>query len=189
MNFAFMTSASAGFFEFSLSASYNRTKYSEEDLSTNRQGAVSFAYRFMGNSAIEFAYSRGETRSVRESNVELDTNLVVDRQTETVDYEVYSVSWKQYLVGKRSSILPFIKAGYGHFISVGQLEWLFTDGDTVVFKSPERKVASGVAGAGLQIAISRMLHFSLAVESVFPKFKISDYEDRLTYSAGLSWFI
>ena len=180
--------ALASYFELSLSGSYSRTRYSDQDYSVNEAANAGLAYRFFGYSAIEFGYSVGKTTSVRNSDVTIDSSTIIDKQIETIDSEVYSVSWKQYLAGNRSSIIPFFKLGYAALKTGGDLEWTLKDGRVVVFNVPVETEASGLAGLGLQIAVSSRLHLSLAAVSVFPKFDISRYEDKLTYSAGLTLF-
>lgn len=182
-----MVDSFAGFFEISLTGNYRRTQYTDIDFAEYYGGNVGVAYRFWGSSAIELGFSRGRSKTFRETDLDLGSSIILTQQEEIVDSWVYSVSWKQYLLPPGFKVAPYIRAGYANYQTEGSLRLLLNTGDEIIQTATPTDEGSGIAGAGLNIKFTRLTSLRLEATSVFPDFETSKWQDNIRYSVGLTW--
>lgn len=163
--------ALAGYWEFSLGFSYNRSEYGSESYSWSRRYGLSAGYHFTDSSEVELSFADDFTRN---HYANYEDSFYRDR--------VYSANWVQMFLDKQSRFQPYVKAGVGLlnrdatvYDTLGRIQISRTDRITTV------------VGAGVKYYFSEGIGLKLEGTSYLTQNRLASWKNNFATTVGLSF--
>lgn len=161
--------ARAGYWEFGLSASFDRSNYSETTYSWSRTLGTSLGYYFLGSSGFEVGYSD----MLKVQKLENNTNYrYYDR--------VISGNWVQGFTGERAPVKPYVKLGFGQLIRD------ITGNSNGVLIDQQVDSITVILGAGIKVFFLGRFGVRFEAVSYLTGGAVSTWDDNFSVHGGLS---
>ena len=182
---AFAEAAQSAVIELTALAAYGRSRFADGYSSRQNRYTGSVEFKFTSISSIQFEYSQTTTKISFPVPTSLCSLLGSSCGSEAITYldQVYSFNWIQNLVPSKFIIQPYFKIGGGKLFRRQTTE-LTTLG---IKQINTENVATGIAGLGIRIFLTRNMALKGEIASYVPDFKFAQWKDNQLFSTGLSW--
>ena len=162
----------AGSFEFSATASYQKSGYGSHYSTTVRRYGASLAYSFFSSSELEFSIQ----------DLEYKNELGLQENTRFHD-QIYSVQWVQALLPRRFWVQPYLKLGIGQLNREASGTYAGGGAPPAIYDS-----VTAVGGVGLKIRLTQTWGLKIEGATYLVGGSLSTWRDNFGVSGGFSLF-
>jgi hypothetical protein len=178
---------------------FDREIYGEkrENVIRTRTYSGSYAFYFLGLTAIEFDYTFRDKKTNEHTEYLLTgdlSNYSITGYNSSIQSKTYGIGFRQALAKKKSRIMPMISLGYAKQFYISQSENIFRNNTTknvltVTSKIQKKKIDSLFGTFHLKIILGYRLSVTGSVKTYFKAFEFNQIKDSLRYLVGFSWML
>lgn len=172
LSLGFISEAKAGNFEFTATASYQKSGYGPHYSTTVRRYGASLAYSFWSLSELEFSIQ----------DIEYKNELGLQENTRFHD-QIYSVQWVQALLSRRFWVQPYLKLGVGQLNREASGTYAGGGAPPAIYDS-----ITAVGGVGLRMRLTQALGLKIEGTTYLVGGSLSTWRDNFGVSGGFSFF-